>query len=94
VNIRSSCANLSTKVCVRRCGGRFDGAELVHALGVLPNGTARTWSREPNEPANIFAGRIIRDVIEAARGQCVGVLVALEKRGQENGRLRLGAFGD
>jgi hypothetical protein len=57
--------------------GRFDDAnELTYAIVMLPNGRARTWSREAREPCDVFAGRIVRDVIECVRGTCVGVLVA------------------
>jgi hypothetical protein len=43
---------------------------------VLPTGKTRSWSREPRESAEIFSERIVRDVVESARGECVGVLVA------------------
>lgn len=56
--------------------GRFSGGELVGAIATLPDGRARTWTREPNESAEIFSARIVRDIIEAARGTCIGVLVA------------------
>jgi hypothetical protein len=57
--------------------GRFNHAgELVYVIATLPNGQARTWTREAVESAEIFAGRIIRDIVESVRGQCVGVLVA------------------
>jgi hypothetical protein len=58
--------------------GRFDGVELIYALGMLPDGRSRTWTREPREAAEIFAGRIVRDVIEQARGRtCMdGMLVS------------------
>jgi hypothetical protein len=56
--------------------GRFDGVELVYCLGILPDGRARTWTREPRESAEIFSARIVRDVVEAVRGMCVDVLVA------------------
>lgn len=56
--------------------GRFNGAELIFAVATLPTGQPKTWTREPRESAEIFAARVVRDCIEAARGQCVGVLVA------------------
>jgi hypothetical protein len=47
--------------------GRFnDASELVYCIATMPNGRARTWSREANEPADIFAARITRDVLEFA----------------------------
>jgi hypothetical protein len=56
--------------------GRFDGVELIYALGMLPNGRSRTWTREPRETAEIFSARVVRDIVEAVRGQCVGLLVS------------------
>lgn len=56
--------------------GRFNGVELVFAIAMLPSGRARSWSREANESCEIFSARICRDIVEAVRGQCVGVLVA------------------
>ncbi|MBG0800787.1 hypothetical protein IYW40_04670 [Methylocystis sp. H4A] len=44
--------------------GRFVGPELVYAIGTMPNGRARSWSREPGEAAETFALRIRRDLQE------------------------------
>lgn len=56
--------------------GRFDRGELVYCIAMLPSGRARTWTREPRETCEVFSARVVRDVIEAARGTCVGALVA------------------
>lgn len=53
--------------------GRFSGGELVFAIAVMPDGRARTWTREANEPCDVFAGRVTRDIVESVRGRCVGV---------------------
>ncbi|MGD9544334.1 MAG: hypothetical protein AB7F41_04895 [Methylocystis sp.] len=50
--------------------GRFNGAELIYALCVLPSGQARVWHREPLESAELFSARICRDIIESVRGRC------------------------
>ncbi len=55
--------------------GRFSGVELIFCVATLSDGRARTWSREADEPSEVFAGRIMRDCVEAARGRC-DVLVA------------------
>lgn len=56
--------------------GRFnDVNELVFVIGMLPTGRARSWSRELNEPCEIFAGRVTRDIVESVRGTAC-VLVA------------------
>jgi hypothetical protein len=55
--------------------GRFSGAELIYAIGVMADGKARCWSREPAETAEVFGARIARDVAERAfAGQCPALL--------------------
>lgn len=49
--------------------GRFAGAELVFAIGVMDSGKTRCWSREPFEPAETFGLRIVRDLQEQ---RCTG----------------------
>ncbi len=56
--------------------GRFDSVELTFVIATLPSGKARSWSREPRESAEIFAGRIVRDVIESVRGTACVLLTA------------------
>jgi hypothetical protein len=56
--------------------GRFVAGELIYAIVTLSDGQARSWSREARESAEVFAARIVRDVVESVRGQCVGALVA------------------
>lgn len=38
--------------------GRFSGGELIYVIATMPNGRARSWSREVNEPCEIFAARM------------------------------------
>ncbi len=52
--------------------GRFCGGELIYVIAMLPSGRSRTWSRESNESAEIFAARVTRDIVESVRGECVG----------------------
>jgi hypothetical protein len=56
--------------------GRFIAGELVYVIATLPNGRAKTWTREPREDAETFGARVTRDIVEQVRGQCVGMLVA------------------
>lgn len=55
--------------------GRFDGAELIFCIVMLPTG-ARSWTREPNEPCEIFSARVTRDIVESVRGRCDVLLTA------------------
>lgn len=56
--------------------GRFSNGELVYCCAMLPTGKARSWTREPREACEVFSARIVRDIIESVRGDCVGALVA------------------
>jgi hypothetical protein len=54
--------------------GRFAHRELVYALALLPDGRGRAWSREPNESAELFSARVVRDIVERLQIGCRAVL--------------------
>jgi hypothetical protein len=56
--------------------GCFDGAELSFCFAVLSNGKSHSWSREAMGDAETYSAHIVRDVGEAARSTCIGVLAA------------------